>query len=240
MRSSWPSTILIPSFLIITLAIAIIITLILQSNWVGLGALGTTGAVLWAIYHQLFTKYIERPRLELMPYKQEPPYFRSAAEIIQGTDRVGGIGYYINIHLENSGKTIARDCQALVTAIGRFEKNAWRKEKNWFVWNLRWSFQPDAEKADLVPNRPYAVSLGKVSTLEPDTFFLSVLSPTTGQKFFFQPGRYCFEVRVIANETHPVTKYFHVYWDGGCDEDFEEVKERTRVFSEDHPPWPPD
>lgn len=240
MRPSWPLSVLIPSFLLITLAAAILITLILQSNWVGLGAISTAGAVLWAIYHQWFTTYLNRPRLEIMPYKQEPPFFRSAAEIFQGTDRVSGIGYYINIHVENTGRTIARNCQSLVTAIGRFEKNVWRKEKSWFAWNLRWSFQPDAEKVDVAPNRPYAISLGRISTREPDTFLLSVLSPTTGQKFFFQPGRYCFEVSIIADETDPVKKYFHVYWDGGCNEDFEEVKEKTRVFSENHPPWPHD
>ena len=79
-----------------------------QSIWIVLTAIGTIIAVIWAIFHQGILTHLRRPILEIMSFKQEPPYFRQADEYDRKTRKKMGVGYYINIPLKNRGKTIAK------------------------------------------------------------------------------------------------------------------------------------
>ena len=63
----------------IILAYLIIVTgasLIGQSLWTALSAIGTIAAVLWAIYHQEFSEQFRRPKQKINLYELKPPHLR--------------------------------------------------------------------------------------------------------------------------------------------------------------------
>jgi len=234
------------AIIIATIVLVIGAKYIGQSIWPVLTAIGTIGVVLWAIFQQGILTWWQRPKLQIMPSEWKPPYFRSAPEVNRNTGESVGLGYYVTITLKNMGETIAKNCQPLLTAMGRINADKWQKEENWLPLSLRWTLdelsertagKPTAER-DLVPHRPYQFSLGHVSTADPDNFTLAVIIRPTGQQTVFPPGEYCFEINVFAERIRPISKYFFLQWDGGCTDHPEEVKKNLRVFAKDHPPWP--
>ena len=207
-----------------------------QSIWIVLTAIGTVGAVVWAIFHQEILTRLRQPILEIRPFEQEPPYFRQTDEFHPGTSKKVGVGYYINIPIRNRGKTLAKNCQAFIITMGHIDAGKWQQDKNWLPKGLWWTFEGPGEK-NLVPDKPDQFSLGSLSIKQPDKFFLSTTFLTTGQPFDFDPGKYCFELKVFAENARSISKFFHVEWDGGCTDNFEEVKTRIRIFATDDPPW---
>ena len=200
-------------------------------------AIGTLSAVIWAIYHQEIKTWLQRPRLEFMPFEQEPPFFRDAPEIDQDTGQVAGIGYYINVPIRNIGKTTIKDCEPVVTAMGSPAQGNWQKKKNWLPKPLIWTFRPNEHRI-LPPRRPIAFALGKISTLHPNKFILRVIYPTTGQPSAFDPGEYCFEVTIFSEQAEPAIKYFYIKWNGGCSSDFDSVRTSAiKISAKDYPPW---
>ena len=207
-----------------------------QNIWGVIAALGTVGAVVWAIFHQGFLEWWRRPVLEFLPFMQEPPYFRQANEL-DALGNVAAVGYYVNIPIRNRGKTILKHCEPLIITMGSRQGGTWQQDENWLPKGLRWSFEGEGER-DLVTERPHTFSLGKLTTQHPDLFILSITYPTTGQPYTLGPGEYCFEIKVFGERAKSITSYFHVEWQGGTTQDFNTVNSLFRIFQEDNPPWP--
>lgn len=245
MNASWTPLFIALAAANLVLALAAVVILIIQANWVGLAAIATLGAVIWAVYHQGILTWLERPLLQIMPFELEPPLFQKTSEFHPTTSQRVGSGFYVNVELRNTGETIAKSCQPVVTAMGKFDANKWQKQENWIPLNLVWdldelSQQVDGkptEERDLVPHKPYYFNLGCVSTTDPHAFRLLVTFALSAQQTRFLRGQYCFEITVFAERAKPSTKYFHVKWAGECTDSFEEVKTKIRIFSEEHSPW---
>ncbi len=96
--------------------------------------------------------------------------------------------------------------------------------------------QPTEER-DLTPHRPYFFNFGIIRTDLPLSFLLNPITMPGDQDIDYSPGEFCFELTVFAERAEPARKYFHIQWDGGCTDNFEEVKTRIRIFARDDPPW---
>jgi hypothetical protein len=245
MNSSWTPLTIVLTAANLVLALVVFIILIIQSNWIALLAIGVLGAVLWALYHQGVVTLLERPSLQIMPFELEPPLFRKSPEFHPTTSQRVGSGFYVNVELRNMGETLAKSCQPVVTAMGKFDAGKWQKQEDWIPLTLEWvldelsrhvSGKPTEER-DLIPHKPYNFNLGCVSTTDPHAFRLLVTIVPSAQQARFTRGQYCFEITVFAEKAKPATKYFHVKWAGECTDNFEEVKTKIRVFAENDPPW---
>ena len=245
MNLSWTPLAIALAAANLVLALAVIVILIIQANWVGLAAIATLGAVIWAVYHQGILLWLERPRLQIMPFELEPPLFRKASEFHPTTSQRVGSGFYVNVELRNTGETLAKSCQPVVTAMGKFDAGKWQKQENWIPLSLEWILDElsrqaagkPTEERDLIPHKPYHFNLGCVSTTDPHAFRLLVTINPSAQQTRFLRGQYCFEIKVFAEKVKPCTKYFHVKWVGECTDNLEEVKTKIRVFTENDPPW---
>jgi hypothetical protein len=240
------------AFLIPVLAI-IVVLLISYSyeNWenplIAAGTVGAAVAAIWAIiYIEIFKPYFDHPILIIKEPGFKPPFYRRAPEKDRVTGQQVAIGYYINILLINTGKRTAKNCQPILTAMWKLNQGNWQKEENWISVALRWGAGEDEyyeygilkqrEERNLIPNRPYYLSLGRVSTKKPGIFELMQVIILNAQDYEFGPGEYCFEVTVNGEDIDPPVKYFKVRWDGECTGNLNEVKERFFVTVHDNPP----
>jgi hypothetical protein len=101
----------------VVLALAVAFILIIQSNWIGLAAIATFSAVLWAVY-------------QIMPFELNSPLFQKAPEFHPTTSQRVGSVFFVNVLLENIGETLAKSCQPVVMAVGRYDAGKWQKGKN--------------------------------------------------------------------------------------------------------------
>lgn len=248
------SPFLIPSAIIIgalvgSITLVVGASLTNQSTWIVLTAVGTIGAVVWAVWHQGILTLINRPILEIEPPDYSRQYLRHARIISSGKEDLEGHDEqrcYLDIQIKNKGRTIARNCQPLLTAMGAVDDSGrWQKQDNWAPIGLDWILdeaarqatgQPTEEK-DIVRERPYVFSLGYMSTKEPHYFRFSTYLIPTGQPDKVCPYKNCFEVTVFAENAKPVKKYFHLRYDNGWFRDIEKIKQAMRVFTADYPPW---
>lgn len=225
---------------------ALIIVFFLSYYWEKLGnplrAAGTVGAVVaavWLIFYRDLKTFHERPQIEMREPGFEPKYYRQAPEINEQTGQIVGIGYYINILLLNTGKRTAKNCQPILTKMWKFINGKWQQENNWISVALLWGagehqifeygIRKPREERNIIPNRPYYLSLGRITTKDPKTFEIMQVVILTAQNHKFEPGEYCFEVTVNGEDIDPTVKYFKVRWDGGCTEDLNEVEKRFSV-----------
>jgi len=202
--------------------------------WIAMAAIGTVSAVVWAVFQQGILIRFNRPILEFMPFEQEPPYFRQAP-LLNRKNEQAGFSYPITIPLINNGKTLANSCQPVILSVWDNKAGKWVKDINWLPKNLLWAFGGGGER-NLIPRKPYQFALGMFRTTHPDKFILSDESPTTGQRSAFGPGKYCFEIKVFAENAKSNSQYFYIEWNGGCTDDFEKAKEKIRISATDHSP----
>jgi hypothetical protein len=200
-------------------------------------------AVIWAVYHQEIKQYLHRPILEIIKFSQDVPYVRRAPII--NTDWVG---FFINIPLRNVGKRTAKNCQPIISAMGKIINGSWYQEKNWIPVALFWAGGEDFEYTDkgkkireereLIPQRLYFFNLGHLTTEESDKFILDQIIILTAQDYKFDPGRYCFEVSVNAEEiSSPLVKYFFVTWQGQCIDDLNSILGKLKIDEQQKAPW---
>jgi len=233
--------------------VAIIVVLLISyfyKNWenplIAAGTVGAAVAAIWAvIYLEIIKPYFDRPRLIIKEPGFKPSFYRQAPEKNRDGQQVG-IGYYINILLKNIGKRTAKNCQPILTAMWKLNQGTWQKEENWISVALRWGAGEDQyyehgilkqrEERNLIPNRPYYLSLGRISTHDCQIFELLQVIILNAQDHRFEPGEYCFEVAVNGEDIDPPVKYFKVRWDGKCTGNLNEVNERFFVSMDDNPP----
>lgn len=164
------------------LAIALIIFLIAYfcKKWenplIAAGTVGVVVTAVWTIYYREIKAHEDRPILRMEEPRFDPPFYRRAPEIknVKVDDKIiqeqVGIGYYINILLKNTGKRTAKNCQPILTRMWKFIQGNWQKEENWISVALLWGageheiyeygIRKAREERNLIPNRPYYLSLG--------------------------------------------------------------------------------
>jgi len=236
------SVVLLVAFILLLILIFILVYVFFEDclNWTAIAALAGTLVLFWAVFQQAILKWLERPILEISDYRHEPPFFRQAPQL----DRKGrevAKGYYVNLLLINQGETVANYVQPHLSAIWEFKNGAWRKERNWLSVGLRWIFdelnKKPTEDKYLVPHRPYRFNLLELSTLHPDTFELLTIFRTTGQKWEFPRGKYCFEVTISGERLKPIIRYYLVdFREGGINDDFDSVKTKIIIAVHKGPP----
>jgi hypothetical protein len=237
MRLSTPWAIIIAALIIVAGA-----HLVGQSVWFALTALGTIGAVTWAIYHQGIRSWWNRPILKIARFVPEPPFLRSTQEFKRESRELLGESYYVNFQIQNTGKTIARSCQPIVTAVGVYE-DSWKKIENWLPLGLTWALdelsssagKPTEDKL-LIPFRPYFFNLGRWSTMHPGVFQLFALVYPYAQQTEFYPGKQCFEITVFGENASLKPQYFYLDW-GPWMDDLEKIRETLTIEQKDHAPW---
>jgi hypothetical protein len=171
-------------------------------------------------------EYDQRPIVAIGPYSMTPPYFRRSSEMIPVGSEVGQIppsfGYYINVPLQNVGRTIARRCQPLLTGWAVHSDGTWRREANWLPIGLLWALdEPTFEASDhptgerdLVPGRPYLFNLGRVSLSRPEHFTVLLVMTAFSQPNTLPRGDYCFEVSAYSENAAVAMSWFRVKWEG--------------------------
>lgn len=207
-------------------------------------AVGTVGAVILALYLQIYLVRSRRPILELSPYELKPPHLRRVLGRDSQTGEKVCILYPLSIRLKNKGKTLAKRAQPLVTGLIRKIDGKWEHEDPWIPVPIRWGLDEYAElstgrpteERDLVPERSYIFNLGVLRTDISDHFRLNETVIPGNQPNAYPPGEFCIEVTAYAEDAEPITKYFHIIWGGGCTEDFNEVREKIRIFIRDSLP----
>lgn len=117
-----------------------------ENPLIAAGTVGAAVSAIWAvIYLELIKPYFDRPRLIIKEPGFKPPFYRQAPEIEtflinnKLPVRYTEIGYYINILLKNIGKRPAKNCQALLTAMWKYNGEKWQKAENWISVPLRWA-----------------------------------------------------------------------------------------------------
>jgi hypothetical protein len=94
---------------------------------------GLAGAVI-TILTQFAIRWWNRPRLVLLPYEHRQPMYRSVP--IGATDKKS---FWVNIGVQNRGRTVAERCRPVVTAMAEWKQNRYVKDENWLPADLRWS-----------------------------------------------------------------------------------------------------
>jgi hypothetical protein len=232
--------------LLAAIGLAVFAYLLGHPIWKVLTAVGTFGAVVWAIFQQGILAWLRRPKLVFRFYESEPPHLRQVPLWNTKTGKRIATGYALSIQLINRGKTLAKHAQHLVTGKAVLEDGKWQVQKNWIAVPIRWALDVPAEmgtgdpteERNLIPNRPYPFNLGLLRTDDPIHFYLNPVTMPGNQDTVYGPGEFCFELTVFAEGAKPAKKVFHIKWLGGCIEDFEEVKKRITIYMKVRPPWP--
>ena len=140
--------------------------------WRALGSIGTLLAVVIALSNlpQVLWERRQRPIVRI----GAPSY----GHLRWGHESGGGIGFIsIEIQVKNTGKSVARSFQTLLTAVEEEKSGKWDKLPYWVPINLDWMLdeyermahgKPTRER-DLVPNKPYIFNLGRVVKTAPIT-----------------------------------------------------------------------
>lgn len=209
-------------------------------NWVAISAIGTICAVIWAIYHQEIRDVINRPVFEVTFFEKASPYLvEQMGASIENTGSKEYTGFFITVQLINVGKTIAKDVQPLLTAVGyKDEKGMWNREIDWIAIPLQWVLGETSLQRDLVPERPYMFNLGSFSKARVGRFLFTYVMSPKAQKETVGPGEYCFEVTIFSVNAKTEKKYVYVKfnefnWDVGS----EQVKKIVKVEMKNSPPW---
>jgi hypothetical protein len=130
-----------------------------------------------------------------------------------------GEAFYINCEIVNEGKSMALNCQPVVSGYAILSPDGrWKRQDDWIHLGLVWALdelnalrgEPTMERA-LVPQRPYQFDLGKISTYLPKALFaLRTLLMPNAQACVFESGDHCFEVTVYAENAEPVKAWYTV------------------------------
>ena len=214
------------------------------SVWIALGAVGTSLAVVVAIFRDTLWRWYRRPKLEISPVEASPPHLIEIPEINVGTGAKSK-GYYVTLTLTNIGKSTAKSGQPLITKKGQFIDSKWELQENWLPVQIQWILDEWAMKAEkkpteernLIPERPYQFHAFGISSNAPDKFWLKTILMPRLQPDNYSAGTYCFEITAFAEGARTVRKYVHVEWEKQEPENQKEIPHRLKVTLMDNAPW---
>lgn len=200
-------------------------------NWTAVAAVGTLAAVAWAVWHQEFSQYLIRPILNMSFFQTTSPHLvkQVGASFEKRNSKIVTEEYYglfVTIELTNSGKTVAKDTQPLLTNVWSkdVKTKKWIERENWIAIPLKWVLPLRSFERDLVPNRPYLFTLGSFSERRDGKLLLTYNISPKGQEETVNPGEHCFEVTVYALGTEPIKNYFYITF-----EDFSGITELKKT-----------
>ena len=164
-----------------------------------------------------------------------PPHIITISEINQSGRK--SCGYYVTLKLTNIGKSIAKGCEALITATGEYIEDGWITQDNWFPLTISWVFDEWAlqahgkprEERDLVPKRPYLFHALGVSSNKPDLLCLYPTLIARNQCLEYPPRIFCFEITAFSEGAKTVRKYVHVEWEKEELDNHKEIPDRLKV-----------
>lgn len=91
-----------------------------ENPLIAAGTVGSAVSAIWAvIYLEIIKPYFNRPILEIKEPGFENLFYRQAPEVNEQTGQQVGMGYYINLLLINKGNRTAKNCQPLLTSMGK-------------------------------------------------------------------------------------------------------------------------
>jgi hypothetical protein len=215
-----------------------------QSVWISLAAVGTSLAVVVAIFRDTFWRWYRRPILKISPVEATHPHLIRIPEVNRDTGTKSK-GYYVTLSLTNIGKSMAKSGQLLITKKGQHIDNQWRLQKNWLPVQVQWILDEWAmiagkkptEERNLIPERPYQFHALGISSNEPDKFWLKTLLMPRHQPDSYPAGTYCFEIAAFAEDAKTVRQYVHVEWEKEEPDHRKEIPDRLKVLLMDDAPW---
>ncbi len=222
-----------------------------EKKWLAISAWATFCAVLIALFMPLLQDLTMGPRLLIL----EPAYTDRFIRWIGHKNEINNEyyqDYSIDLELKNIGQSVAKDCQALLTAVADKTDTGWIPRSNWVPIGLRWVFEDSAhiatqypEMVDLAPQRSYPFSLGIVSRYDCKNLVLTCHGILGGQSYQFPAGKeYCFEITVFSTNASTEVIYLLVNWIGYSKTDditgfstTENFKSKLIVDQQKHAPW---
>lgn len=201
-----------------------------------LTAIGTVGAVIWAVGRDTILKYINRPKLDVNFHETDEPYLR----YVPPDQRNQPHQHVLTLSISNSGRSVAELCQPLITKLWIKDNEKWIVPKGWVPLPLDWVFlsqlqQQYVNEMNIYPKKPYLFNLCTI-------FDNNILVLTAPIKSRSQPSKfskqttYCIELTVFSVNAKPRKKRFYIEWKGPFDVELSSFEKNIKIYeSKDSP-----
>jgi len=179
-------------------------------------------------------------------FKEEPPYCHKTKIEVQTNPKVAGVSkkivfpiYFFRMKIINSGNEILKNCEVVLDSLFYFENNEFKKVKNFYGINLKWSTF-HSRFCDINPERPVYCDLGQIGDMAYQSnvqknhpghydveksaakglrFLFSLLIVPFSQPNCLLPGKYKFGVTIYGENIKPKHTEFSVDWTGQWQDD---------------------
>ncbi|PQP34584.1 hypothetical protein C6A37_07040 [Desulfobacteraceae bacterium SEEP-SAG9] len=219
----------------------------LPDRWAALSALGTISVIIWAVYRESILAFFKCPVLELSLFESKPPHIIKIPEINRETKKMDATGYYVTLKLLNTGRSVAKDAQAMITGRAYFQHaDGWQIQPGWMPLPINWvldewtrmSGKGPTEERDLIPERAYLFHAVGVSSVQSNQLLIyPTLSPNS-QVPKYVTGEHCFEITVFAIGAKTIKKYVYVNFKKDENDNHLEIPKRLKVSLLDDWPFP--
>lgn len=222
-------------------------------------AIGTVGAVIWAVYRDAILKYIKRPKLDVKFYETDAPYLRH----IPPDQQTQFHHHVLTLSIINDGGSVAKSCQPLITKVWLKDKTErltpieeWVTPTGWVPLPLNWVFVSKAKVArnivvidqvvrqineeevyeiDIVPHRPYLFNI--CTCLGDNRLMLTASNKSRSQpSVFYGEMTYCIEVTVFSVNAKPINKCFYIEWKKPFNVDLSLFEKNINIYESKDPP----
>jgi hypothetical protein len=118
--------------------------------------------------------------------------------------------YYVNVGVRNRGRSVAKRCRAVITAIEELKQDRWIKESNWLPLDLTWGlYDPTVSERDLIPEPAwkvwkwgaptvYVFNLAYIVDDGTDQLRLAAIRRPSAQRTCLPPGIYRVQIIVYS------------------------------------------
>ena len=222
-------------------------------------AIGTVGAVIWAVYRDTIIKHIDRPKLDVKFYETDAPYLRH----IPPDQQTPFHHHVLTLSIINDGRSVAKSCQPLITKVWLKDKKErltpkeeWVTPTGWVPLPLNWVFVSKAKVArnivvidqvvrqlneeevyeiDIVPHRPYLFNI--CTFLEDNRLKLTAPNKSRSQPWlFYGEMTYCIEVTVFSVNAKTTNKCFYIEWKEPFNVDLSLFEKNINIYESKDPP----
>lgn len=201
-------------------------------------AIGTIGAVIWAVARDTILKYIKRPKLDVEFFEFNSPYLRNVPP-----DRWGQPHQHVlTLYISNRGGSIAESCQPLITKLWlkKPDNGSWVYPDGWVPLPLNWVFEVELQQRvvnerDIIPYKPYLFNL--CTFIENNLLVLTspIKSRSQPSKFSCQTI-YCIELTIYSINVKPIKKYINIDWQGSFKKDLASFEKNICVYETKNAP----
>lgn len=184
-----------------------------------------------AFFQEPFNKWRSRPKLKF-EFKLDSPFCHKT--VGKGERPV----YCFLFQITNSGKTVARNCEATIEEVShKTDRENYEKEKNFSSVNLVWSNRKCREKQyrNINPGQRIACDLGLIYEFSNDEntdnqkFKFYLFSPPLSQKDYLLPGKHKLKVSIYSENAKAVHASFIISWSGQWRDDEQEIFKECKI-----------